>query len=434
MTTDENLEAVGTVNFMAPPTTVEELLEHYQRHLRATLDPAKAQQEIRLIQTALVRYTVPGWGGPVPLSERLSSREIEAGIKFAESIGLVQFQTALEVLEQVIQQLENTEPQKDRKKYFQGLRKRNRHYLGKLLDWTNDQGWFEPIVVQSSTTTQYRFSKKVEGKDPFNKVRLTDRKSTEGSFQESSELDREQKLQKRSFALGKVEGDFINPCLQTQLADFWKSMIDGRMGESLREVSADKHQNEVLRILGWLHRVEGVPLADLQLETLVPFVELRPSIEDTSGPDQSINKPGSAKDAAKRAADKVEENVRKHLNCRDSRISGNPKLHPGSKLNIIWAWIVIAKYVYRSQTDQDNTNNFKDIPAVQRLRKLSRELTKQSKNTSNVVDPDEKMVPWTELLKAVEQHLRVEADLERVRGGANGLNVLWEKVSNVFYC
>jgi hypothetical protein len=416
--TNEVLEAVGTVNSVAPPATVRELLERYERHLQTTPDPSKAQQEIRLTQTALLRYTVPGWGGPKPLSERLSSREIEAAIKFTESIGLAQFQKSLAVLEKVIQQLENTEPREDRKKYFQELRKRNRHYFLKLWNWTNDQGWFEPFVIQKPTTAQYCFSKKVEGKDPLSRVRLTERRYTERSSQKSSELDCEQKLQEKTFALGTVKGDFINLYLQTQLTDLRNSMTDGRMGESLREVSADQHLNNVLQLLGWFHRVEGVPLADLRLETLVPFVELRPSIEDTDSTDQLVLKSWLAEEKAKRVAGEIEENARKHLHWRDSRIPGNPKLSPSSKLSIIGACIVVAKYVYRSQTNQDDTDNFGDIPAVRRLRKLSRELTKQRKNTPNVVPHDAKMVPWTELLKAVEQYLRVEADLERYSDGS----------------
>jgi len=68
------LETVETVESASLPETVKELWDQYQLHLHATLPPQKAQQAIRLIQTALCRYTLPGWGGPVPLSERLSTR------------------------------------------------------------------------------------------------------------------------------------------------------------------------------------------------------------------------------------------------------------------------------------------------------------------------------------------------------------------------
>ena len=131
------LETVGTVDSASRPETVKELWEQYQLHLQATLPPQQAQQAIRLLQTALCRYTLPAWGGPVPLSERLSPLEIAASTKAAESVSLIQFQTALIVFERVVQQLEaacqqHPEPTKDWKKYFQGVRKRNKHYLNQI--------------------------------------------------------------------------------------------------------------------------------------------------------------------------------------------------------------------------------------------------------------------------------------------------------------
>jgi hypothetical protein len=60
------LAAVAMVDSSIRPGTVKELWDRYQLHLQATLNPAQCRQESRLTQTALVRYTLPGWGGPVP--------------------------------------------------------------------------------------------------------------------------------------------------------------------------------------------------------------------------------------------------------------------------------------------------------------------------------------------------------------------------------
>lgn len=411
------LATVEPSGSQARPETMKELWDQYQLHLQATLPRQQAQQEIRLSQTALFRYTLPGWDGPIPLNERLSPLDIAASTKAAESVSLVQFQTALIVFERVVQQLEadcqqHPEPIKDWKKYFQGVRKRNKHYLNKIWDWANDQGWFEPPAAQKQQSKSYRFREKVEGKVPFGAVRLTQRKHA-GERASTLAKPNRKHAQAGTFALGKVEGDVINSALQTQLDDLHAFMTDGRMGgEQLKEVSASNNLKGILQALGWVHRIEGIPLADLRLETLVPFVKLRISIEDLTSLDQWAIQSWFAREQAKRLADQIEANVRKYLNWRDSRIPGNPSLHPDSKLNSIKGWLVAAKYVYRNETDQDETDDFEDIPAVRRLRKLSRELVKQGKNVSNVVNHDLKMVSWSTLLSAVER-LRVEAELAR---------------------
>jgi hypothetical protein len=362
------LETVETVESASLPETVKELWDQYQLHLHATLPPQKAQQAIRLIQTALCRYTLPGWGGPVPLSERLSPLEIAASMKAAESVSLVQFQTALVVFERVMQQLktdyqQHSEPTEDWKKYFQGVQKRNKHYLNKLWDWANEQGWFEPLAAQKQQSETYCFREKVEGKVPLDDLRLTQRKCP-GQPAFALLVQSKRKGQKDIFALGKVQGDVINPILQTQLDDLKASMLDGRLGEQSEKVSADQALGGIMQALGWAHRVDGIALDDLRLETLVPFVKLRISLEGLESLDQWAIQCWFAREKAKRVADQLEATVRRHLSWRDSRIPGNPSLHPGSKLVIVQCWIAAAKYVYRSETDQDETDNFEDIPAV----------------------------------------------------------------------
>ena len=108
----------------------------------------------------------------------------------------------------------------------------------------------------------------------------------------------------------------------------------------------------------------------------------------------------------------MEANVREYWTWLDTRMVGNPLLHTRSKQRVVQTLIAVAKYIYRLETDQDETDNFDDIPAVRRFRKLSRELTKQAKNAPNAVNQNKKMVPWTALLAATER-LRVEAELDR---------------------
>jgi hypothetical protein len=111
------------------------------------------------------------------------------------------------------------------------VRKRNRHYLSKLWDWANEQGWFEPLAVPKQQSEPYRFYETVAGKVPFSAVRLTQRRQygrTDLSFGKATQ----QACRAGTFALGTLEGDVINPALQAQLEDLQAFMTDGRWVES----------------------------------------------------------------------------------------------------------------------------------------------------------------------------------------------------------
>ncbi len=54
------LEAMDLIDVVARPTNLKEVWEQYRSHLQATLSPEKASEEIRSVQTALLRYTLPG--------------------------------------------------------------------------------------------------------------------------------------------------------------------------------------------------------------------------------------------------------------------------------------------------------------------------------------------------------------------------------------
>lgn len=414
------LKAIEPIDVVSRPTNLKEAWEQYQSHLQAKLDAAQALSEIRSTQTALLRYTLPGWGGPVPLSERLSPIEITAGIEFSASVSLVQFQTARAVFDMVLQKLQTdaqeqkqAEPKNGWKKYFQGLRKRNGHYLNKLWDWVNELGWFERPEAPKQSTKPYRFYNQVEGKAPLKSIRLGQRKQT-NQTKEALAQPHKGKVREDIYALGQVPGDVINSALQAHLADFSAFLTDGRMGgECLRKPSADNRLNDTLRILGYFHRVKDIPFDALRLETLVPFVRLNLFEECPGSLDQMAIQSWRARKEAKRQANEIEASVRQYWTWLDSRIVGNQPLSLRSKQQIVHTWTAVAKYIYRMETDQDETDDFEDIPAVRRLRKLSRELSKQAKNIPNVINEKKKMVSWTALLTAVEQ-LRFEAELDRL--------------------
>ena len=85
--------------------------------------------------------------------------------------------------------------------------------------------------------------------------------------------------------------------------------------------------------------------------------------------------------------------------------------HPSSALIAIGAVINVAKYLYRAQTDDDEYDNFEDIPVIRRLRRLVVEKAEEAKNAVPAVPYTSKSIPW-EQTKKVVLAVQLEADLK----------------------
>ena len=86
---------------------------------------------------------------------------------------------------------------------------------------------------------------------------------------------------------------------------------------------------------------------------------------------------------------------------------------PNRKIIIIGAFINVAKYVYRDQTDHENSTDFEDIPVIKRLRIKRRELSKAAKITPPIIPHYCKSVSWNQALEVLEK-LRLEADIKNL--------------------
>lgn len=72
----------------------------YKEALKATEGTKKAKPTINMTQTALLRYAIPNWGGPIPLGERVIPSEADKGFDFLEKqVSLLQFRSCQAVVE-----------------------------------------------------------------------------------------------------------------------------------------------------------------------------------------------------------------------------------------------------------------------------------------------------------------------------------------------
>ena len=99
------MASIATPRKFLQPKNLVEVLQNYEAEVK-TETPSKASATLHQLQTALIRYTLPGWGLPHPKTSRVSAKEIQAARTFMEKIGLEQLNNAFEVQMSVYEQLE----------------------------------------------------------------------------------------------------------------------------------------------------------------------------------------------------------------------------------------------------------------------------------------------------------------------------------------
>ncbi|HEY9695836.1 MAG TPA: hypothetical protein V6D10_00985 [Trichocoleus sp.] len=353
------------------PETVAEVLEFYKQYSKDTGKEA----EYALTQTALIRFTVGGWGGPIPSGRKATAAAVAEGLRFLEKVPLSELENALAVQNQVF----------DRMGISKARRRGPRCYLKKIIDWAAKRGWIgqQPIDERPNL---HRFSSP-RGQRRQYKKRLTDRKIAS------------------PHTLGSRKDDFINKKLQAEI-DTYSEFCTKNL--TVREATVKKNLRYILCILGWLHQYKSFPLDSLSLQSIIPFVQLKLRLRDFRDEAGQIDmnqywvaKAMAREEAKDLAVDVVQlcDEYVTFLNC-----------HPKTHHQIMDAMLSVAKYVYRKETDSEEFANYEDIPVIQRLRKRWREVGEISKNVAPSVSYETKSVPWIQALEVLEK-LRVEADL-----------------------
>ncbi|MBD1865153.1 MULTISPECIES: tyrosine-type recombinase/integrase [Trichocoleus] len=343
------------------PKNLMEVLQNYEAEVK-TESPDKASATLHQLQTALIRYTLPGWGLPHPQTNRVSAKEIKAAKTFMKKISLEQLKKALEVQMSVYEQLKV--PSSSQRTY--------RHALNKLLEFCDDQNWW-----QSEPKVERRPLKQ---KDCAKYVRTTKRKRQE------------------FYALGVVKGDVISEALQKQFSEFAEFV-----SEDLKQapISVRWALQGAYQGLGWLYRYENVPLDELSLETLIQYVPLRTAIDKLPVRmelAERLLRQEEVRREAMQAADATEDRLRKYL----SWIRKERKVHPGAEYAFLRACLNVAKFLYRFETNRHEVANYDDVPVIKRIRVLIRDVSKRQRTAPSPVDISKKWLPWEDWLQVVE--------------------------------
>ena len=341
----------------------------YEAHVRSTLPPKKAAASLAQTRTALLRYTLPGWGFPLPKGSRLTEQECEQGLQFLTQITLERLQEAPHLQEGLFEQIG-----------VAGNSRRNyRWALNAFIDWCKQQDWFNSVrwSLEKRSTPRQR-----EKKGSATAVRTTPYKA------------------KTPYQLSMND---ISSALQQELESFNEFLVRPEQAlhnkRQISVVTAKQTLQQVLRFLGWRHQVQGIAVEDLSLYTLFP-----------AAPDE---KGGLISCSGKAATTSVVELVQAYLQWLQASRSGHSDLvvqgtlSPHTVRKVLDTWLAVARFVHRQELAFVGWKNEETVPAIVALRNLRRDAVAQRERHRPISNESKRLVDWTEFLDLVEK-LRAE--------------------------
>lgn len=346
------------------PTTVAEALEQYREHF----GKAKGDQ----VQTGLLRFCVPIWGGPVPRGARSRSDEVLAALEYLKTIPLKKLWDASTVQEKGFEKMNASE----------ASRRNYRAVVKSLVAYGEEQGWKQK---RPRTSLPPQIRPKDLGITHWKEVNAK-RQSVYGRMKQGEvirlteeELDAAPELREE---------------LQT-FAEYLKPSLDSQSSLDLRLASTKK-------LLGWKLRYDNTPLQELRLSSLIPYVRMKHDMLDFLDEDSTLSKNQAlleevvaARRAVRECKGKAEEVSAMFNRYRNGYGKGTRAVTFAGDLECL---LSIAKFLYRKDTDYPTRNNsYADIPIAAKLKDLNAECRRAAKREKSRVPFTEKSVPWENL-------------------------------------
>ncbi|MEP0924906.1 hypothetical protein [Leptolyngbya sp. ST-U4] len=372
------------------PKSVWEGIEHYGLNCD--------KNRFSMVRTAVERFAVPGWGGPI---SQAGQKVDPTAQEFLKSLPVYKVRSVLDAVDKGCTLLSVSK---------RG-RSRNRSYAKRFLEFCKTQGWLnEPRITTTPPTKNqpggYRFSQ------------ANHRRDWNFSLTGAGKI--------AAYKLGTVAGDYINVEGHQILGNL---ELQQEIDEFTRYVKHQARQPELLikvsQMLGYLHRIQGVELAELRLNHLIPFVKLHYTEQDfADDPIFALDSSGKLKypDRVESRLASVEGRAQRHilqkalevLNWideyfkwldRERKAVGEPNGYAnGTKRLYIDALIKVTEYVYCSQTF---SKTFSDITIIEKLREKQAEFPISRKQQKARVGA--RCLTWEEAVEVVEKQ-REKAD------------------------
>jgi hypothetical protein len=369
----------------------------YENEVSATLTQEQAHATVSRTKTALLRYTLPGWGFVLPKGGKLTSWETEMALNYMKGISLEQFEKAAWIQQQVF----------DLQQVPSNIQRTYRAALKKLLAWCEQQQWW----LKSQHNIATIFSPPRKQKRSAVTVRVTDRKYIDINGKQ---------IQSFYYGLGFVEGDVIPDKLQQELDDFKQFRTGGNNSSSKHIVQDSTYQKElknIRMILGWLYRFKGIPLAKISL-----FDIIRIPSEWDSNPFVPLEQ---SRKVAKQTVDLFKEYIQwleTDMDNNTSENQGRGAKSKHTKISVARIFVVVAKYLHHKGYFHSDINNVEIVK-----QSLNSEIAKiKVKSSDNISSSDisKKWLDWPEFLALIEQlrkecNSRVLQDIFQNNAGSN---------------
>lgn len=370
------------------PKNLSEGLEQYRAHLEALGEKSRAL----MTKTAVDRYATTGLGGPASKKGKSAPKAVGSFLK-TQSVEVIK--ELVEATKKGCDIVLGHDPRGKSK---------NVHYVNGFVKWAQDHKWMiEESQKEEIKTTNIRL------RQPYGK-----RKYTSGSFS-TTNLTTSPKV-----SLGIKESDYItvgqsrilgNEALHQDLENF-SNFLKRKTAFEARRIESIK------RLLGYEHRVRKIPLSELSLRKIIPFVKLSFKEEDfADDPDFALDgngnplfpdrvevklalQEGIAKRRIKKKTQKVLQWIKTHFEWADQQrhSAGEPDgLSEATKHIVLDSLISLTKFIYE---DESELNGFSDIPIVKQLRDYRASLTiNENKRKSRL---RRRMCSWQEAVQVLE--------------------------------
>jgi len=340
--------------------SVQQIYDEYRKQL----DDSKV---ISNLQWVVIRYFVPACGGPKVCGKRASTQEIQAALSYLDEI----------TIDQLFDAVRLTETQFDRAQLAANARTAGRSALRQLLEWSNERGYLDSIQENSEPVVQLRTFR-----TPGQRM---ERKKPGQQLHENRCPDH---------ALGVFPDDYINPRLEQQIAEFQ----NWRRKNNVAEGTIKHEHPQILQVMGWLHRYEGVPLKRLRFEKLLSKSKLRWSVKKYRSYEKYLwAKTQGQEDAIMRAA-QDKKRIERYLDF----VGG----HPGSKCKRIALLIAIAKFIYRDLLGSIDYSHARSLPILVHLLDLQKREKKKDELKPATIPYGETSTNWEGAVLAMEMQRR----------------------------
>ncbi len=366
------------------------------REVWEAIEESVGSNEASLMRSALLRFTLPGLGGLKASGDRLKNKEVIKGLNHLSTI-VVEEKTPEILCAAQAKTFEMLRTPKERQR-------QPRYYLNQFIKLGIQEGFFlNPS--EKTKNSNYEFYSKEKKNTKYIKTtnRIRNLKFTLSLNPEDYELTPDNlSPEEISRELSRIKSsleEFESHCLNI---------------ERNRPSTIENRVRFILLILGWMYEKKKIPLTQLSLNSLIPFINLTPQLSDFSNEENPLMKQMVTKalavESLKQEANKLVSLVTDFF----AWLRNPPSL--STKRFYLEHLITLAKYIYRDQTDKTMARDFSDVPIVTRLRVFHCELKNQKNN--NASKKIDKYLPWGEILQVFEK-LRFEADLTTIQAGRN---------------